>query len=400
MILFVVYPFSSFVISFLLLANNIDKKFNQLIFASFFGLYGYTFIPGKGFDIVQHYSLFDSFLNTSFPEFVILLTHNSQPDFILYTIYWLVGKLTINSQIVGLIGAFAFYYLFILIIENIFRNYLPGRRNLQSYLLLFMMFTACTVPYIFSGMRNGNAVMLFIYLITLKENYRYPYFREVLILILPGLVHFSLFPISIVYLLSKYLSKKGYAIFCGILILLTPFTLDILMYLHGLFLTMGGVGDFFASKIESYVFVDKNFGMYFGAGFRYYLIEIPLFCLIPFLWNYVNNNISKVAPQTLLIHKFVLAFFAYSLCTVQTFLFARNHLVFTYVYVSYIAMLLYSYWVKPSIKQVLLVGSIFIVISIVPSWLMGEEYVVINPKLFYSSLIDLLNTKVNESQYW
>jgi len=398
LILFIFYPFSSFFISILLLANNYDRKFNQLIFGLFMGLFGYTFIPGREFDIVQHYALFESFLNTSFSEFLVLLTYNNQPDFILYTLYWIVGKVIDNSQIVGFIGAFSFYYLFVLIIDNIFKNYLPGKRNFRSYMLLFFMFMACTVPYIFSGMRNGNAVMLFIFLLTNKDGKR-PYVKDILILLLPGLVHFSLFPISIVYLLSKYLNKRIYFIFCSVLILLTPFTLSILTYLHDVFKTMGGIGNFFASKIESYVFLDKNFGMYFGAGFRYYLVELPLFFLTPLLWKYADRE-KRTSKSEEVLHKFVLAFFAYSLCTIQTFLFARNHMVFAYIYISYWLILYFSKGVDLSVKQGILLFSGFIIISIIPSWIMGQEYVVINSKLFYSSLYELLNTKVTENQYW
>ena len=396
-IVFIISPFVASLLAFYFCIHDFDRKFNTLLLACFGGLFGYTFIPGEGFDIIRHEELFNEFLAFDFSQFVIYELTSPKPDFLIELIYWFVGRIFFNSQIVGFIGAFSFYYLMLLVIENSLRN-VVRQRTPYTYFFCVAIFMAITVTWQFSGMRNGNAVLLFMYLITSNINYLKR--KNQLLLLLPGIVHFSLLPICILYFLCLFLKRKQLHYISILLILSVPFILLILSSLHGVLDSLGYIGHFFAAKIDSYIIDGTDASMYTGAGFRYYLVVIPMLILFPFVWKTVNQCSHDSRMRELPYHHFSILFFSYVLCLGMTYAFSRNLLLCIYLFSVYFLSFLYFVKCNAFLKRIVYIFLIYACLSIVPSWYMGKEYRCINPILFTGSLHTILTTEITENDYW
>lgn len=394
---FILSPFLTSLLAFLLCMYDFDRKFNTFLLACFGGLFGYTFIPGEGFDIIRHEELFDNFLTFDFSQFIIYEFTSSKPDFLIEFIYWLIGRIIVNSQIVGFVGAFSFYYLMLSVIENSLRN-IVCRRTPYTYFFCFFIFMAVTVTWQFSGIRNGNAVLLFMYLIT--SNIDYLKKRNQLLLLLPGIVHFSLLPICFLYFLCVFVKTKYLQYISVIFILSAPFILLILSSLYGILDSLGSVGHFFAAKIDSYVIDGTDASMYTGAGFRYYLVVVPMLILFPFIWIRTNKCSCNDGVLRSQYHYFSILFFSYVLCFSMTYAFSRNLLLYVYLFSVYFLFFLYSIKHNMLLKRLVYLFLIYTCLSIIPSLYMGKEYRCINPVLFMGNLRTILTTEITENDYW
>lgn len=394
---FIVSPFLTSLLAFFLCMYGFDRKFNTLLLACFGGLFGYTFIPGESFDIIRHEELFAKFLTLDFSQFVIYEFSSSKPDFLIELIYWFVGRFIANSQIVGFVSAFFFYYLMLLVIENSLKNIIC-RGTPYIYFFCFVIFIAVTVTWQFSGVRNGNAVLLFMYLIT--NNIDYLKRKNQLLLLLPGIVHFSLLPICLLYILCIFLKMKYLQYISVIFILSAPFILLILSSLYGILDSFGGVGHFFAAKIDSYVIDGTDASMYTGAGFRYYLVAIPMLILFPFIWFSANKSSCNNGVRESRYHHFSILFFSYVLCFSMTYAFSRNLLLYVYLFSVYFLSFLYLKKCNMLLKRFVFLFLLYTCLSIIPSLYMGKEYRCINPVLFMGNLHTILTTKVTENDYW
>lgn len=394
---FIISPFVASLLAFYFCMHDFDRKFNTLLLACFCGLFGYTFIPGEGFDIIRHEELFSEFLAFDFSQFMIYEFTSHKPDFLIELIYWLIGRIISNSQVVGFIGAFSFYYLMLLSIESSLKN-IVCKRTPCIYFFCFAIFMAITVTWQFSGMRNGNAVLLLMYLITSDIDYSRK--KNMLLLLLPGILHFSLLPICFLYFLCIFLKRKYLQYISIFFILSAPFILLILSSLYGVLNSLGNMGHFFASKIDSYVIEGTDASMYTGAGFRYYLVAIPMLILFPFVWRAVNQCSCNNRMLKLPYHNFSILFFSYVLCFSMTYAFGRNLLLYVYLFSVYFLFFLYNVKCSVFLKRIVYLFLIYACLSIIPSWYMGKEYRCINPILFTGDLQKILTIEVTENDYW
>ena len=398
--MFLISPFVSSILAFLCLALNIETKICRIIVGLFFGLYGYLFIPAFDFDLVRHYEYFESYIGKSIGEFIYLIASNSRPDVLLYSLYWFLGLFYENPQIVGFIGAFPFYFLMLLSIDNIFKSYLYEKRRMLSYLILISVFMSLTVPWTFSTMRNGNAIILFVYLATRERNNRL-FLQDCLLFILPGLIHFSLFPISALYILAKYSGMTFIKILSFIMIISFPFIESLLVLLYNILGVIGGIGYFIAAKINSYIIVGTDVNFYTGSSFRYYFAVLPLLIIVIPLWLYIDRcKLVGNNKNIVLLHKLTLLVFSFSLCMVKTYMFARIHLLFIYIFPVYMYVMMYNKFVNRGVRKALAFSMIYLSISFLPSLILGREFRGINPKLFYSNLFTILDTRVEPEEYW
>ena len=402
-LIFAIYPFLGLVIALFLFVFNRNVKLSLYVITAFFFCYGWTFIPAANFDFVRHQEIFVELQQYStFKEFKSYMSLVLSPDVAVDYMYWFLGNISVNPQLIGAISAMFYYLLLFLIIKNFFANYLIPYNNPAKRALVISVFFALTVTWYFSGMRNGSALMLFIYLlVTLDISSKS--LKNVVLILLPGFLHFSLFPISILLILSKYISTRSVVLFAVIGTLLFPFINKILILFGSFTSGMGLIGQFISAKLDSYVLHGTEASMYTGAGYRFYLVIIPLLVIIPFIWFTVNpvfrakSNSSKL----LVFHKFVLLLWGYSVLLIDTYALSRNLMVFGYVFSLYLFYLLWDKLYRSNgLKIFILLFMLHSAISILPSWYMGKEYLCINTKLIFSDLVTILNENVTSNDYW
>lgn len=398
-LLFIISPFLTSGVAFVCLASNVDRKFSQFVLSLFLGLYGYLFIPAFDFDLIRHYEYFDNYQGKTFGEFFFLITLNSRPDILLYSLYWLIGRFSESHQVVGFIGAFPFYLLLLLSIDNFFKIYLP-QRTAFTFIVVFAVFMSLTVPWTFSTMRNGNAIALFVFLVS-RDRGRLNFWRDAFLFTLPGLIHFSLFPVSLLYLYSKYFSFKACLTLAITMVLIAPFVEQVLIGLYALLHLSGGIGYFISAKINSYVITGVDVNFFTGSSFRYYFAVIPLLIFTSLLWLFVNQSRNvKNNPTFFRLHKFTLVLISFSICFVTTYLFARVHLLYIYIFPIYILGVVYRTSITKSFRSTCLMFLLYLSVSFLPSLISGREYRGFNPKLVYSSFFTILKSKVQPQDYW
>jgi hypothetical protein len=398
LLIFYVYPLAAFTISLMLTAIDFDIKFNRFIIGLFFGLYGFSFIPGVEFDIVRHQDTYLHFqTHSSISDFLLTLLISLRPDFLMELVFLIIGKFFPNPQMVGFIGSFVFYYCFILAIDNCFIYIFPFKKTFFKYMVLFLMFTAVTVTYVFSGIRNGPASMLFLYLVTKRPDLAK--IKNILLMFVPGMIHFSLFPVSLLYIISSKSSKKFIIILSLGIMILSPFVNIILINLYTIFSHYNGTR-YLAAKINSYVLEGTSSSSYLGAGFRYYLVVLPLVFISPLFWFGINKYYKRINFSFHDYHKFIIVLFAYALFTIQTYVFSRLLLIFVYISIIYILYCLWTSYIHgKQLKQFMMLACLYVMLSIVPSWYMGHEYACINPVLLSGSLVDILSVKITPNDY-
>lgn len=397
-VIFVIYPFAAFIISLMLTALDFDVKFNRLVVGMFFGLYGFSFIPGVRFDITRHQETYVHYTHMGFMDFFFSLLVSMRPDFLMELTFLILGKFFINPQMVGFVGAFVFYYFFVAAIDNCFTYIFPFEKTFFRYLLIFFMFSAATVTFTFSGIRNGPASMVFLYLLTKGLNLNKK--RNILLLFVPGMIHFSMIPIALLYILA-FKSSKILAELVSIIIILTiPLMYVLFTAMYKIFLNVSGFG-FLVYRLNFYLLSGSfNSNGYAGAGFRYYLVVLPLVFVSIIFWLVINKCYKNFNSNFCNYHKFVILLFSYALFVIRTHIFARLLLVFVYISIIYILYCLWTYHFRSRVlKQFMILACFYVVWSIIPSWYMGNEYLCINPVLLKGSLIDVLSVKITPNDY-
>ena len=205
---FTLNPFVAFCFSLYLLAKRRWIFISSLVFILFSGLFGYTFLPAYNMDITRHYMIYEELTNIgSLADFVFYESLQDKPDFLLDMVYWWLGKFVNTHQIVGFIGAVFYYGLMLGVIRHFCIIFVNEDKAKAAFFYLLFLFLALTTIYEFSGMRQGNAILLFLFIITIPENKISEKCRA-LLLVLPGLLHFSLYPIVLLYLCTYWMRKK------------------------------------------------------------------------------------------------------------------------------------------------------------------------------------------------
>jgi len=396
-LLFLVYPFVAFLSAVFFLSKGQEKFFSFIIITSFFGLLGYSLLPVNGMDLTKHYVFFENLKEVfSFSDFILYEGMSEKPDFFLDLIYWILGKYIDTHQIVGFIGAVFYFGLSLGVICHWWR--LTHIDLSKFFILLFFMFLALMPVYEFSGMRQGNANMLFLFLITMPDRERIK-IKQMLLLLFPCLIHFSLYPIVILYICACYLSRKKIFILFSILIIGFFFFSPLMKWLQNQCLSMGAIGAGIAAKIEDYLFSGEvETKLYSGSVIRF---GITLFLLFIFpVLLYMADKLRKSYPPVMLrFHYFSLLFFSYTIFTSSSYILSRNLMLFKFIAAMYVLYLLFSASLKLPFRRLLYYLSLIICISGICSCYFGKEYRTVNPALFCPNLFYILNVETLPEGY-
>src|SRR5690606_38026749 len=132
-----------------------------------------------------------------------------------------------------------------------------------------------------------------------------------------------------------------------------------------------------------------------------YFAVIPLLVIVIVTWIYVERKkIVNAGSNFYLLHKFVLALIAFTICFVTTYMFARIHLLYIYIFPIYFLYLVYNRSVAMALRKFLMVFMVYLALSFIPSLFLGREYRGVNPQLLFSNLITILNSNVDPRDYW
>lgn len=400
-VVFYFYPLAGGGLAFLCILQKISPKFMIFILSLMFGLYGLVFIPGVNFDIIRHMEIYDGYTNFSFIQFIEYFMLSKQPDLLLYFFYFLSAKISSNSQYVGFIAAFLFYFLLISAIYQFCKRFLPHYLFARSFFIIFLMFQALTVTWTFSLVRNSVGIALFVFMVISYDFKRSNFFVKFLY-IFPAFMHFSLFPVLGVFFLSQYLKKNTLRNLYIVMLILTPFLKILTSFLVKIFESLGGVGRFFAAKLETYILGDLDASIYSGAGLRFYLVIIPMIILCSYLLFNVKVSKNLVKSSTWdRFEVFFKTYLIYVIFTSTTYLFARAHLLFVYLATFYLVYIFsMSYERKNIINKIVVIFIFWTILSFLPSLITGNEFLGVNEVLFFSDLETIMNETVPESKYW
>ncbi len=222
-LLVIVNPFIACLLALYFLSKRQIRFLSICTILLFACLYGYTYLTYDNDDITRHYYFFSVIrCFTTFKEFVLYETAILSPDFGFNLIYLIVGKITSSHQVVGVIGAGLYYGLLLAIILNWLECF--KSTSYQKAFLGLVLFMLAVIPSNeFNGIRQCNANALFLYIITHKSFASKKLYTQILILFVPILLHFSLLPVCVIYVLSQNISYNKAKIIACVLIGLTVF---------------------------------------------------------------------------------------------------------------------------------------------------------------------------------
>lgn len=392
--LFFINPFLAFCLAVYLLSKQKEALFTTIVIVLFFGLLGYTCLPFSTMDITRHYVMFDKMKQAvSFSDFVFYESLSEKPDFFLDLLYWILGKYIDTHQVVGFLGA-SIYYGFMV---GVIRNWCSALsiKSSKIFLLLLVMFWALIPVYEFSGMRQGNAIMIFLFAITKPD---ISMLKRGLLLIISCLLHFSLYPIVALYICACVVKKKTLLIIALCLVAAFFYFTPLMSLLMAICSSMGGVGAGIAEKIDSYVFQGEvGAKLYSGSVLRFFII-LGLLFFYPIIAYSMNGKIEKGSFFER-FHNFFILFFSYLFFSSSSYIFSRNLMTFKLLIVLYIVCALYTFTFKWYLKRLLICLCLVICISGPFSFILGREYKTLNFSLFTSNIIELLNIKTNPEGY-
>ena len=393
--LFLINPFLAFCLAVYLLSKQKEALFTTVVIVLFFGLLGYTCLPFSTMDITRHYVMFDKMKQAvSFSDFVFYESLSEKPDFFLDLLYWILGKYVNTHQIVGFLGA-SIYYGFMV---GIIRNWCSALsiKSSKIFLLLLIMFLALIPIYEFSGMRQGNAIMIFLYIITISEM---SMLKRGLLLIIPCLLHFSLYPIVALYICACTVKKKKILWIIALCMMSAFFYFTPLMaWLMNICSSMGGMGAGIAEKIDAYLFQGEvDSALYSGSVLRFFII-LGLLFFCPIIAYSVNRKIEKGSFFER-FHNFFILFFSYIFFSSSSYILSRNLMMFKLLIVLYVVYVLYTFAFKWYLKRLLICLCLIVCISGPFSFILGREYRTLNFSLFTSNIIELLSIKTNPEGY-
>lgn len=391
---FFINPFLAFCLAIYLLTVHKETFFATIVIVLFFGLLGYTYLPYSTMDIIRHYMMFDKLKQAiSFSDFVFYESLSEKPDFFLDFLYWILGKYINTHQVVGFLGASIYYGFIVGVIRN-WCNALSIKSS-KIFLLLLTMFLALIPVYEFSGMRQGNAIVIFLYAITKPDM---SMLKRGLLLIISCLLHFSLYPIVVLYICACVVKKKTLLIIALCLVASFLYFTPLMSLLMNICSSLGGVGIGIAEKIDSYVFQGEvGAKLYSGSVLRFFII-LGLLFFYPIIAYLVNGRIEKGSSFER-FHNFFILFFSYLLFSSSSYILSRNLMIFKLLIILYIVYALYKFAFTWYFKRLLILLCVVVCISGPFSFILGREYRTLNSSLFTSNIIELLNIKTNPEGY-
>lgn len=396
--LFLLSPFIAVLLSVYFIYANRHIKVSSVIFVLFWGLIGYTYLPFDSMDITRHNLSFEELKSIeSMLEFITYESLSEKPDFALDLIFWGIGKLVKTHQIVGFIGAICYYGLGLCILLN-WRTQLKSKSPFYNFLLPLFIFLALAQVTEFSVMRQGNAILLFLFIITIPDE-RLSVKKKSLLLIFPCLLHFSMYPIAILYICSCFFNYRVLMMLSFLLFAGFFFFLPLMSLIMDFLSSLGGIGSGISKKIDVYLFEGEvDAALYSGSVLRFYIILLML-CIFPFVAFRLNKTLKQFPSFMLHLHYWGILFFSYLIFSSSSYIFARNIMMFKMFGILYFTYAIFSCNLGKYLQRLLICLCLLIALSGPFSLILGEEYRVLNPRMFYSNVIDLLSIKTLPEGY-
>lgn len=395
---FIVSPFLSVLLAVYLIYCKRHVKLSVMIVVAFYGLVGYTFLPIASMDITRHYSNFEELTNVnSFSDFIFYQSLSEKPDLALDFIFWGIGKLINTHQIVGFVGAACYYGLGLGVLLN-WRKNLHSKSSFNNFLLPSLMFLALAQVTEFSGMRQGNAILLFLLIVTIPDE-RLEVGKKCFCLIFPCLLHFSMYPLWILYICSCFLNYRVLIIISICLLMSFFFFLPLMSFLMTLLSSLGSIGSAISAKIDDYLFQGEvEVALYSGSILRFYIILLMIL-VFPIIAFKLNKMRRQFPSFILHLHYWGILFFSYLIFSSSSFVLSRNLMMFKMFGILYFTYALFSCHLGKYFRRLLICMCLLVVLSGPFSLILGKEYRVLNPKIFYSNIIELLSIKTLPGGY-
>lgn len=266
----------------------------------FFGIIGFYFIPARDFDLYRYLNIFDRpkemeylYKNKIYIKFLVIL----------------INKLKLSKHFIASISAFIQYYFlfktFILMNSNI--------KKIKNFLLILIFYQ----PLLFTGIRFGPAISIFIYgIIMVIKNYK----RGYMYIILSFFIHYALIVTAFIFIVSKFFLKnisliqiKRFFLFMVFIIYsLSKYGEDLLKLIEKIFI----VFSINTEIIQNTLFYLKDKELQVSSGIYYnFNLYISLSILLYFYLKV--DKYSKKCGQTillkyiLLLDLFCISFFNY-----------------------------------------------------------------------------------------
>ena len=163
--------------------------------------------------------------------------------------------------------------------------------------------------------------------------------------------------------------------------------------------SLGGIGSGIADKIDVYMFQGEvEAALYSGSVLRFYVILLMMF-VFPFIALVVDKK-RKQFPQFILrLHYWGIMFFSYIVFTASSYTLSRNIMLFKMFGVLYFTYALFSCSLGRYLSKFIMYICLFVIVLFPFFLILGKEYMVLNTKVFYSSLIDLININTQPEGY-
>lgn len=389
-IIFVLFPFLATLLALYFLCYKRYVKIGVIVVISFFGLVGYTFLPTNTMDITRYNLTFEALRNVdTFVDFIFYQSLSKNPDFILDFVFWGLGKWINTHQIVGLLGAVCYYGLGLMTLLN-WREQLQTRSPFNNFILPILMFLALAQVTEFSGMRQGNAILLFLFIITIPDM-RLSAYKKCICLIFPCLLHFSMYPIVLFYVCTCFLRRRILLTISLSLSVSFGCFSSLMASLMNILNSFGWIGAGLALKIDSYMFEGEiQAALYSGSGLRFYVILLMMF-VFPFIAFGVDKKRNQIPQFILRLHYWGILFFSYILLTCSSYILSRNIMLFKMYGILYFTFALFSCHLGRYTRQLIFSLCLLVILSGPLSNWLAKEYRVLNPELFYSNVVHLLS---------
>jgi len=210
-----------------------NEYFGYILFSGLMGLLAYLMIPYDTFDLIRHYSDFNSMRGIDFHE--ILIVDSREKHYVFNVFLWIINILNLPKELVPFLVTFLKYFLYFVSFKYTYSYFSKTGKNSTNSapkkyifaLFLFFLFNELRFIDDASGLRNSLAFALFILSIVLYSVKKKILFPILLTSLAIG-IHFSIIPLALTFIFASVikLGKVGKFLFIISLIMLVTGTTE------------------------------------------------------------------------------------------------------------------------------------------------------------------------------
>lgn len=189
-----------------------NEYFGYILFSLFMGYLAYLTIPYDTWDITRHYAIFVQMTNLDFSE---VFSHSRRFNYMFNLYMWGVSHVGLNKEFVPFSITFIVYFLYFLSVHNIViwaKSSFDKTLIINQWFLLlglFLLFNEVRFISVSSGLRNDLAFAIFIFAV-IGFYLNHKKLTTLVLTILSLSIHFSVFPLLVMFVLSNLIQiKKG-----------------------------------------------------------------------------------------------------------------------------------------------------------------------------------------------